>query len=71
MFCNILPRVRALLPRSPPPHAPLHASRVASTSLLAATAGVDNLLAASSVKQRLAAGAAPLRIEADFVTCSQ
>ena len=67
--------MHAVLPRSPPLHAPLHASRVASTILLAATAssigGVDNLLAASSVKQRLAAGAAPLRIEADFVTCSQ
>lgn len=33
--------------------------------------GVDNLLAAEEVEQRLAAGATPLRIEADFVTCSQ
>jgi len=33
--------------------------------------GVDNLLAASNVREQLAAGATLLRIEADFVTCSQ
>jgi hypothetical protein len=40
----------------------------AAASLAAAP---DNLLAASSVRARLAAGAVPLRVEADFVTCSQ
>ena len=47
---------------------------LASALLVASTAafhGVDNLLAAAQVSQRLASGAAPLRIEADFVTCSQ
>lgn len=41
--------------------------------LMVATAshGVDNLLAADSVSDRLSSGATPLRIEADFVTCSQ
>ena len=39
----------------------------AAASLAAAP---DNLLAASSVRARLAAGAV-LRVEADFVTCSQ
>ena len=32
---------------------------------------VDNLLAAASVRQRVADGAKILRIECDFVTCSQ
>jgi len=50
---------------------------VASLATAAATASqlesksVDNLLAAASVRQQLAAGARALRIEADFVTCSQ
>jgi len=33
--------------------------------------GVDNILAATQVRDRIYAGATPLRIEADFVTCSQ
>ena len=33
--------------------------------------GVDNILGEASVRERLAAGATPLRVEADFVTCSQ
>ena len=37
----------------------------------AAALGVDNLLAAPLVSRRVAAGAEPLRVEADFVTCSQ
>ncbi len=37
----------------------------------AAALGVDNLLAAPLVSPRVASGAEPLRIEADFVTCSQ
>ena len=32
---------------------------------------MDNLLHAPAVRARRAAGATPLRIEADFVTCSQ
>lgn len=35
------------------------------------TLGVDNLLEAAQVESRLAAGATALRVEADFVTCSQ
>lgn len=47
--------------------------RAASTAVLmaAASCGVDNLLLASDVRERIAAGAVPLRVEADFVTCSQ
>ena len=37
----------------------------------AAALGVDNLLAAPLVSRRVASGAEPLRVEADFVTCSQ
>jgi len=33
--------------------------------------GVDNILAAANVQERMAAGATKLRVEADFVTCSQ
>ena len=42
-----------------------------ATMAAAANTGVDNLLAAPLVKERLAAGAKPIRIECDFVTCSQ
>ena len=35
--------------------------------------GVDNLLAADSVREQMLSGSgvAPIRIEADFVTCTQ
>jgi len=46
---------------------PSVALMVAATSFR----GVDNLLGASNVRERISAGAAPLRVEADFVTCSQ
>ena len=44
------------------------ASSLANTMLAAVQ---DNLLCASKVRERLAAGATSLRIECDFVTCSQ
>ena len=51
------------------------APSVQSLMTLAATstpsAGVDNLISASQVRERLAAGASRLRVECDFVTCSQ
>lgn len=42
-----------------------------TASQLASRGGVDNILAATQVRDRIDAGATPLRIEADFVTCSQ
>ena len=44
------------------------ASSLANTMLAAVQ---DNLLCACKVRERLAAGATSLRIECDFVTCSQ
>ena len=44
---------------------------MAAAAMTPQQGGVDNLLAAADVRQRLADGATPLRIEADFVTCSQ
>ena len=53
--------------------APPRAARILDVLMVATASrgGVDNLLAAASVRERIAAGATPLRIEADFVTCSQ
>ena len=47
-------------------HCP-HSCAAATTTIK----GVDNLLEAAQVESRIAAGATPLRIEGDFVTCSQ
>ena len=58
-------------------HSPNSRSSAAATAAMTLTAvagtvpAVDNLLAAATVRDRLAAGAKPLRIECDFVTCSQ
>ena len=57
-------------------HSPNSRSSAAATAAMtltavAGTSSVDNLLAAAAVRDRLAAGAKPLRIECDFVTCSQ
>ena len=60
--------------RMPVSHPALRSRTVSSAVLMVAASsyrGVDNLLAAASVQERLMAGATPLRIEADFVTCSQ
>lgn len=57
--------------RSPMRRAPNRLTSVLMVASATSFRGVDNLLAASSVSDRLAAGAVPLRIEADFVTCSQ
>ena len=48
---------------------PVH--RVRAALMVAVAATVDNLLEAGQVESRLAAGARALRIEGDFVTCSQ
>ena len=62
---------------SPPTLPAVHASaRLMRSLIVAASAttsfqGVDNLLAASEVADRIGAGAKVLRVEADFVTCSQ
>ena len=57
------------------PHGAVTMTMTTMTSLsalaCAAALGVDNLLAAPLVSPRVASGAEPLRIEADFVTCSQ
>ena len=57
------------------PHGALTMTMTTMTTLsalaCAAALGVDNLLAAPLVSPRVASGAEPLRIEADFVTCSQ
>jgi len=45
--------------------------RVRAALMVAVAATVDNLLEAGQVESRLAAGARALRIEGDFVTCSQ
>ena len=46
--------------------------QASAASATGASAGIDNLLAAASVRAQLASGLAkPMRIEADFVTCSQ
>ena len=50
---------------------PAHARLLDVLMVATAARGVDNILAASSVRDRLAAGATPLRVDADFVTCSQ
>ena len=44
---------------------------VGTANLVAAAKPVDNLLGAALVRERRAAGATVVRIEADFVTCSQ
>ena len=52
--------------------APPRAARILDVLMVAtASRGVDNLLAAASVRERIAAGAKILRVEGDFVTCSQ
>ena len=48
-----------------------HTLAPAAAAAAVGVAHVDNLLARSFVTQRLAAGAKTLRIECDFVTCSQ
>ena len=52
---------------------PAHRVRAALVCAAATTTikGVDNLLEAAQVESRIAAGATPLRVEGDFVTCSQ
>ena len=44
---------------------------VVAASATTSFQGMDNLLAASEVADRVGAGAKVLRVEADFVTCSQ
>ena len=46
-------------------------SLIVAASATTSFQGVDNLLAASEVADRIGAGAKVLRVEADFVTCSQ
>ena len=46
-------------------------SSVARAGFACATAGVDNLLPPSADEQMAAARAHVLRVEADFVTCTQ
>ena len=53
------------------PHGAMTRLVAVSALACAAALGVDNLLAAPLVSPRVASGAEPLRIEADFVTCSQ
>lgn len=59
--------------RTPALHATTHRVRAALVVAAATTTirGVDNILEAAQVEARLAAGARALRIEGDFVTCSQ
>ena len=59
--------VRAL----PQPRAALVSVLMTASQLASRCGGVDNILAATQVRGRIDAGAVPLRIEADFVTCSQ
>ena len=47
------------------------AVRIIDVLMVATHGGVDNLLAADIVRDRLSGGATPIRVEADFVTCSQ
>ena len=56
--------------RAVPPRAAL-VSVLMTASQLVSRGGVDNVLAATQVRDRIDAGAKTLRIEADFVTCSQ
>ena len=42
-----------------------------ATTLASKPPPVDNLISAATVNRRLEHGAKPLRVECDFVTCSQ
>ena len=53
------------------PRAALVSVLMTASQLASRGGGVDNILAATQVRDRIDAGAVPLRIEADFVTCSQ
>ena len=53
------------------PRAALVSVLMTASQLASRGGGVDNILAAKQVRDRIDAGAVPLRIEADFVTCSQ
>ena len=53
------------------PRAALVSVLMTASQLASRGGGVDNILAAKQVQDRIDAGAVPLRIEADFVTCSQ
>jgi hypothetical protein len=66
-----------LLGGKPSARSPIGAAMTTSASVGGASATrqplgpVDNILAAASVKKQKDAGATALRIECDFVTCSQ
>ena len=53
------------------PRAALVSVLMTASQLASRGGGVDNILATTQVRDRIDAGAVPLRIEADFVTCSQ
>jgi len=57
--------------RTVQPRAALVSVLMTASQLASRGGGVDNILAATQVRDRIDAGATPLRIEADFVTCSQ
>ena len=57
--------------RTVQPRATLASMLMTAGQLVFRGGGVDNILAASEVRNRIEAGAIPLRVEADFVTCSQ
>ena len=63
--------MRGAAVRAVHPRAALVSVLMTASQLVSRGGGVDNVLAAAQVRARIDAGAKSLRIEADFVTCSQ